>query len=132
MGPWNGAGMKTALYAIGAPPDPMGRQIGQTIEVTTTVTDALSAETLGNPGVNVLATPCLAALCDDAAAELCGPGTTRRMRVDIRHLAATAIGDDVHILAEIISMTDTLIVCRVSGRDSENEIVSGQVSRVPA
>ena len=54
------------------------------------------------------------------------------MRVDIRHLAATAIGDDVHVLAEIISMTDTLIVCRVSGRDSENEIVSGQVSRVPA
>lgn len=109
----------------------MTPKIGQTAEITTTVTDALSAETLGNPGVNVLATPCLAGLCDDVAAEACGAGATRRMRVDIRHLAATAIGDDVCISAEIVAITNKLVVCRVSGRDSNNDIVSGHVSRVP-
>ena len=123
--------MKTVLSATGALPEFMDRQIGQTAAITTTVTQSLSAETLGNPGVNVLATPCLAGLCDDVAAKVCGPGATRRIRIDIRHLAATAIGDKICISAEIISETDTLIVCRVSGRDSKNEIVSGHVSRVP-
>ena len=108
----------------------MRPQIGQTAEIVTTVTDALSAETLGNPGVNVLATPCLAGLCDDVAAKVCGDGATRRMRVDIRHLAATAIGDEVRISAEIVSLTDMLVVCRVSGRDSKRDIVGGHVSRV--
>jgi predicted thioesterase len=49
--------------------------------------------------------------------------------VDIRHLAATAIGDEVRISAEIVSTDGILVVCRVNGRDSNGEIVSGHVSR---
>ena len=120
---------KTASSGINAPPEAMPVEIGQSVEIVTEVTDALSAETLGNPGVNVLATPCLAALCDDAAAKVCGTVTTRRMRIDIRHLSATSIGDTVRINAKIISATETLVVCRVDGRDSTSEIVSGYVSR---
>ena len=105
--------------------------IGQTGTVKRDVTDALSAGTLGNPGVNVLATPCLAGLCDKAAAEACGTDIpTRRVRVDIRHLAATPIGDRVEISAEIVSVRDTRVICRVTGRDSAHEIVSGMVERV--
>ena len=118
-----------ALFGTAALPDVKYPEIGQTAEIATKVNDALSAETLGNPGMNVLATPCLAALCDDAAAEACGAGATRRMRVDIRHLAATAIGDDVRISAEIVSTDGILVVCRVNGRDSNGEIISGHVSR---
>ena len=104
---------------------------GQTGTVTRDVTDALSAHTLGNPGVNVLATPCLAGICDKAAAEACGTDVpTRRVRVDIRHLAATPVGDRVEVSAEVVSVQETLVICRVTGRDSAQDIVSGTVERV--
>ena len=89
----------------------------------------LSAETLGNPGVNVLATPCLADLCDEAARETCRKADTAKLRVDIRHLAATAIGDEVKITAQIVRVSDSKIVCRVSGSDSRCGIVTGNVER---
>lgn len=105
--------------------------IGQTGKVQCRVTSALSAHTLGNPGVDVLATPCLAGLCDKAAALACGSAVeTRRMRVDIRHLAATPVGDSVEIAAEITSILDNRVICRLSGRDSSGDIVSGSVERV--
>ena len=59
----------TVSSGIDAPPDGMSPGIGHTAEIVTKVTEALSAETLGNPGINVLATPCLAGLCDEAAAK---------------------------------------------------------------
>ena len=120
----------TVSSGIVAPPDGMSPGIGHTAEIVKKVTEALSAETLGNPGVNVLATPCLAGLCDEAAAKVCGDGKTRRMRVDIRHLAATAIGDEVRIEAEIMSVDAELVVCRIRGWDSNGDIVSGHVIRV--
>ncbi|CAN0464482.1 unnamed protein product, partial [Discosporangium mesarthrocarpum] len=89
--------------------------VGQEGSVTREVTDALSAHTLGNKGVNVLATPALAGICDKAAAEACGTDVpTRRVRVDIRHLAATPVGDRVEISAEVISVQDTRVICRVT------------------
>lgn len=95
------------------------------------VTDAITAHTLGNPGVNVLATPCLAGLCDKAAANACGDDqTTRRVRVDIQHLSATPVGDTIEIVAKILSIEDDRIVLSVSGRDTHNEIVAGSVERV--
>ena len=120
----------TVSSGIDAPPDGMSPGIGHTAKIVTKVTEALSAETLGNPGVNVLATPCLAGLCDEAAAKVCGDRKTRRMRVDIRHLAATAIGDEVRIEAEIMSVDAELVVCRIRGRDSNGDIASGHVIRV--
>jgi fluoroacetyl-CoA thioesterase len=109
----------------------MALRVGQTGSVQRQVTDALSAHTLGNPGVNVLATPCLAGLCDKAAAEACGTSVeTRRMRVDVRHLAATPVGDSIEISAEITSILEDRVICRVSGRDSSGDIVSGTVERV--
>lgn len=105
--------------------------VGQAGSVTREVTDALSAHTLGNKGVNVLATPALAGICDKAAAEACGNDVaTRRVRVDIRHLAATPVGDRVEVSAEVVSVQDARVICRVTGRDSSREIVSGTVERV--
>jgi fluoroacetyl-CoA thioesterase len=109
----------------------MTLSVGQTGTVERRVTDALSAHTLGNPGVNVLGTPCLAALCDKAASVACGDSPkTRRVRVDIRHLAATPIGDDIKIVAEIVSIAAGRIVFNIAGRDSSGDIVSGSVERV--
>ncbi len=109
----------------------MNISVGQTGTVRRDVTDDMSAHALGNPGVNVLATPCLAGICDKAAAEACGIKiTTRRVRVDIRHLAATPVGERVEINAEVVSVQGARVICRVSGRDSGRDIVSGTVERV--
>jgi fluoroacetyl-CoA thioesterase len=103
--------------------------VGFTRTIRRTIDLDLSAETLGNPGVNVLATPCLADLCDEAARETCREADTAKLRVDIHHLAATAIGDEVKITAQIVRVSDGKIVCRVSGRDSQRDIVTGTVER---
>tara|TARA_R110000868_G_scaffold36962_7_gene130746 strand:+ start:16188 stop:16523 length:336 start_codon:yes stop_codon:yes gene_type:complete len=106
-------------------------RIGQNGKVERKVTEAHSAHTLGNPGVNVLATPCLAGFCDKAAAEACGAAVrTRRVRVNIAHLAATPVGDEIEIFAEIVSIREDRVICEVSGRDSRGDIVSGTVERV--
>ena len=105
-------------------------KIGYSVETVTEVTERHSAEKLGNPGVNVLATPMLADLCDAAADQVCGEGVTQCMRINIRHLAPTAIGDQLRITAEVISFTGMLVLCRVVGWDSQGKVVSGYVSRV--
>ncbi len=109
----------------------MTLRIGQNGKVERRVTEAFSAHTMGNPGVNVLATPCLAGFCDKAAAEACGTEVkTRRVRVDIAHLAATPVGDAIEIFAEIVSILGERVICKVTGQDSRGEIVSGTVERV--
>lgn len=123
-----------ACSVTGAPPDGeigrMSLRIGQIGTVRRQVTEALTAHALGNPGINVLATPCLAGLCDKAAAIACGDETrTRRVRVDIRHISATPLADEVEICAEIQSIAGERVVLRVTGHDSRNKIVSGSVER---
>ena len=122
--------MLIVLFVTAPPSYSMPVKIGRRVETITEVTERLSAEKLGNPGVNVLATPMLAELCHAAADQACGEGVTKCMRINIRHLAATAIGDNVRITAEVISSTGMLVVCRVVGWDSKGKVVSGHVSRV--
>lgn len=110
----------------------MESKLGQISRFTATVTEADSAHTLGNPGVHVLATPRLAEFCDRAARQGCRDLgiETRHMRVDIRHLAATPVGDLVTIVAELVETGEGRFVFTVTGRDSSREIVSGRVERV--
>ena len=64
--------MMIALSVTAPPSDSMPVKIGHSVETVTEVTERHSAEKLGNPGVNVLATPMLADLCDTAADQACG------------------------------------------------------------
>ena len=57
-------------------------------------------------------------------------GVTKCMRINIRHLAATAIGDEVHIIAEVISFTEFWWFVGLSAGTSKRKVVSGHVSRV--
>lgn len=107
----------------------MTAAVGATGSFVHEVAETETAHALGNPGVRVLATPMLAEFCDRAAAA-CLEEKTAPMRVDIRHLAATPVGDEVDISAELVSVENRRLVFRISGRDSRNEIVSGQVERV--
>ncbi|MEX2453139.1 MAG: hypothetical protein WD470_00455 [Rhodospirillaceae bacterium] len=109
----------------------MAASIGQTGRFRHTVGEADSAHALGNPGVRVLATPRLAEFCDRAAGKALSEPTTP-MRIDIRHLAATAVGDTVEIVAVLTEIGERRFVFSVSGRDSRSEIVSGRIERVRA
>lgn len=106
-------------------------QVGRTGYWRAEVTEADTAHALGNPGIHVLATPRLAEFCERAACEAC-EGATRRVRADLRHLAATPAGDMVEIRAELIEIRDDRLIFSVSGRDSRREIVSGRIWRMRA
>ena len=106
-------------------------QVGRTGYWRAEVTEADTAHALGNPGIHVLATPRLAEFCERAAREACD-GATRRIRADLRHLAATPAGDVVEIRAELIESRDDRLIFSVSGRDSRREIVSGRIWRMRA
>ena len=106
-------------------------QVGRTGYWRAEVTEADTAHALGNPGIHVLATPRLAEFCERAAREACD-GATRRVRADLRHLAATPAGDRVEIRAELIEIRDGRLIFSVSGSDSRREIVSGRIWRMRA
>ncbi|MEK9644465.1 MAG: hotdog domain-containing protein [Alphaproteobacteria bacterium] len=106
--------------------------LGHVARFTAEVREADSAHTLGNPGVHVLATPKLTEFCELAAQQACREmgRETRHMRIDIRHLAATPVGDRIEIEAELVEMGEGRFVFSVRGRDSSRDIVSGRVERV--
>lgn len=112
----------------------MAFRVGETGRYRTRIEEADTAHAFGNPGVRVLATPRLAEFCDLAAAEACRPAfeagdASRRMRVDIRHLAATPPGDEVEVVARLVEVAGERLVFEISGRDSRREIVAGRVER---
>ena len=109
----------------------MAPESGASGRIRHRVEEADSAHALGNPGVHVLATPRLADLCDRAAAAVVTEPTSH-MRIDIRHLAATPVGDTVEIDAVLEAVEDRRLVFRVSGRDSKRDIVAGRIERVLA
>lgn len=106
-------------------------QVGRTGFWRAEVTGADTAHALGNPGICVLATPRLVEFCERAAREACD-GDTRRIRADLRHLAATPAGDIVEIRAELIESRGNRLIFSISGRDSRREIVSGRIWRMRA
>ena len=103
--------------------------VGQTGSFETLVAETDTAHALGNPGVHVLATPRLAGFCERAALDSGGSGgePARRLRIDIRHLAPTPVGDRVEIVAELVDILGERLVFEVDGRDSRGRIVSGRV-----
>lgn len=84
-------------------------QLGATGEQVTTVTEEQTARHLGSGGVNVFATPAMITLMETAAVNAiehllpegqASVGTA----VNIRHLAATPLGQQVRARAEVIAV----------------------------
>jgi fluoroacetyl-CoA thioesterase len=49
--------------------------------------------------------------------------------VDVRHLAATPIGMSVRLTAEVVSVSDRRVVCRVGAWDEREQIAEGTHER---
>jgi predicted thioesterase len=99
------------------------------------VTEADSAITLGSGDVPVLATPIVVALAEQAARraidDTLEPGeTTVGMRVQIDHLAPTAVGHRVRAAAKLKKVEGRRLTFKVAVEDERGLIAAGTITRV--
>ncbi|GER81899.1 MAG: thioesterase family protein [Thermogemmatispora sp.] len=108
----------------------MSLQPGLKGEASTTVVHENTAAAVGAGGVEVFATPMMIALMENAAwqavADFLEEGyVSVGTRVDVRHLAATPIGQRVHATAELVEVDGRRLVFRVEAYDEEKKIGEG-------
>jgi fluoroacetyl-CoA thioesterase len=100
-----------------------------------TVTDADTARALGSGDVDVLGSPRLIALCEEATIaavsnSLDAGSTTVGMRVQFDHLQPTAIGVDVTAEAVLERIDGRRLVFNVSATDPGGLVAAGKIVRV--
>ena len=110
-------------------------QPGLTGSVTWTATERHSAEAWGSGAVPVFATPSLVGLMETAAMEalrgrLSDGDTTVGTRIDVSHLAATPLGDEVRAEATLISVDGRRLTFEIVAHDSSQKIGEGRHERV--
>ncbi|MFI5273679.1 MAG: thioesterase family protein [Ktedonobacterales bacterium] len=112
----------------------MTLEIGMRGEATLVVGAQQTAAAFGAGGVEVLGTPVMIGLMENAAWKLVQPElnageTTVGTLVNVRHLAATPIGDTVTATAELVEIDGRRLVFRVQARDRRQVIGEGTHER---
>ncbi|MBV9614072.1 MAG: thioesterase family protein [Ktedonobacteraceae bacterium] len=107
---------------------------GMTGEATTTVVHENTAAAVGAGGVEVFGTPMLIALMEGAAwkavADALDEGyVTVGTRVNISHLAATPLGQQVQASAELVEIDGRRLVFNVVAYDERQKVGEGQHER---
>ena len=107
---------------------------GLTHEVQDHVTEEKTARVVGSGSLDVYATPCMAALMEHAAAELCQRAcpagwTTVGTALSISHRAATPVGLSVRAVAEVTAVDGRKVSLKVTAYDAREEIGSGTHER---
>jgi fluoroacetyl-CoA thioesterase len=113
----------------------MPLQPGLSARVELTVTDGDTAQALGSGDVPVLATPRVLALAEAAtvaalAARLDTGQTTVGTRVELDHVAATAVGRRVTVLAILAKVDGRRLLFDIVVRDGDELVAEGRVERV--
>ena len=108
----------------------MTLNIGLTGEASTVVVHANTAASVGAGGVEVFGTPMMIALMENAAwhavAEHLDEGhVTVGTLVNIKHLAATPLGQHVRASAELIEIDRRRLVFKVAAYDEKQQIGEG-------
>lgn len=98
------------------------------------VTDDRLAVNVGSGGLEVLATPALAALLEKAAFEMLETHlaegiTTVGTKLVIEHTRATAAGAEITATAKLVDISDRKYTFELSARDSIGEIAHGTHER---
>jgi fluoroacetyl-CoA thioesterase len=119
-----------AAYCTGVPLQP-----GLAARVVLDVRDGDTAVALHSGEVPVLGTPRLIALCEEASLEAIAgqvpPGhTTVGMRVQLDHLAPTAVGTQVTAEARLDKIEGRRLTFSVSASDERGLVAAGKVTRV--
>jgi predicted thioesterase len=105
-------------------------QAGLVGEAARTVLHATLASQVGSGSLDVLATPSLIALMEQAACDaihrhLPGGQTTVGVRIDVRHLAPTPPGIQISARAELVEVDGRRLVFRVEAFDAHEKIGEG-------
>ena len=109
-------------------------EVGLTAEITHTVAEEESAASYGSGLMPVLSTPHLVALMERTAREVIEPeqGPEQNnvgIRVDIKHLAATPVGMEVRVRAELLEVEGRRLRFRVEAWDQQEKIGEGYHER---
>lgn len=112
----------------------MELQIGLRGESTTTVVHENTAAHVGAGGVEVFATPMMIALMENAAwravADSLEEGdVTVGTLVNVQHLTATPLGQQVRATAELIEIDGRRLVFKVEAFDEKRKIGEGRHER---
>lgn len=112
----------------------MALTLGLTGEMTTTVVHENTAAAVGAGGVEVFGTPMMIALMENAAwravAEHLDEGqVTVGTLVNVRHLGATLLGQQVRATAELIEIDGRRLLFKVEAYDEQKKIGDGQHER---
>ena len=107
---------------------------GAVHEVTRTVTPDVTADAMGNRGVQVLATPFLIGLLENAAAGVLIPhlppgASTVGTMVEMRHLAATPVGMTVRARATLLEGDGRRFLFQVEAWDDKDKVAEGRHER---
>ena len=107
------------------PLSPLGPGLNAKVEMT--VSEAETAAHLGSGTIAVYATPALVALMENAAIRALEgnlpPGqTTVGGHIEVRHLAATPIGMQVHAHAELVEVQGRKLSFRIQAWDEVEQI----------
>jgi fluoroacetyl-CoA thioesterase len=107
---------------------------GLSAEISLTVTRELTADTLGNPGVLVYATPYVVTLLENASSAVLKPylplgGGSVGTMVEMKHLAATPVGMTVRARATILETDSKRVLFSVEAWDDVEKIAEGRHER---
>jgi len=113
----------------------MDLPLNSTATLTIKVEEAYTAKFIGSGIVNVLATPMLIALMEnaamDAVQEFLPEGyTTVGYKVNIVHQRATPVGEEVSAEAILMKQDDKALFFQVQARDQQGVVGYGEHQRV--
>src|SRR6187549_3311880 len=108
---------------------------GQRATVELTVAEADTAVSFRSGSVSVLATPRVIALCEEASVRAIerslAPGTTSvGIKVQLEHLAPTAVGQWVVAEATVAKVSGRRVIFTVSVNDDRGLVAVGRITRV--
>jgi len=109
--------------------------LGMKGEASTLVSHDNTASSVGAGGVDVFGTPMMIALMENAAWAAVAKGldagdVTVGTVVNVRHLGATPLGQQVRAIAELVEIDGRRLVFNVEAHDEHRKIGDGQHERV--
>jgi predicted thioesterase len=109
-------------------------EVGRTYQSQTRVEEWMTAEKAGNKGVDVLSTPMLLQLIEEAAVQCLVPvlgadEVTLGAHIDLTHLAPTPVGFIVRTEVEVIGLDGRRVNFAVAAFDEREKIAEGTHER---
>ena len=109
-------------------------EVGRTYQSQTRVEEWMTAEKAGNRGVDVLSTPMLLQLVEEAAMQCVAPlldeqEITLGTHVDLTHLAATPVGLIVRTEVEVLKVDGRRVEYAFTAFDEREKIAEGTHER---